>query len=201
MGEDSPGARSRAAGARGRRRAERAPFAAWCLALLAAAAAGAADAPASPPAEGAPAPEFRLQDQKGEWHSLDAYRGRWLVLYFYPKDFTPGCTKQVCAFRDDITAIRKAGAEVVGVSLDDVNSHAEFAAKHSVPFPLLSDATRSVAKSYGVLSSRGDFVYARRDTFLIDPQGRVARHYENVDPEQNVKNVLADLDALRSAAP
>jgi peroxiredoxin Q/BCP len=151
-----------------------------------------------PPAAGRPAPAFRLQDQSGAWHTLEAYRGKWLVLYFYPKDGTPGCTKQVCAFRDDISALRKADAEVLGVSLDDVKSHAEFAAKHHVPFPLLSDADETTAKSYGVLTSRLGFRYARRDTFLIDPEGRIARHYENVDPEANVKQVLADLASLRA---
>jgi peroxiredoxin Q/BCP len=164
--------------------------------------ANAAEAGASAsPAQGAPAPAFKLQDQKGEWHTLDQYRGKWVVLYFYPKDFTPGCTDEVCAFRDDIVALRKAGAQVLGISLDAVESHAEFAAKHNVPFPLLSDSTQSVAKSYGVLTSKAGFTYARRDTFLIDPKGDVARHYENVDPKQNVKNVLSDLDALRSATP
>jgi peroxiredoxin Q/BCP len=186
----------------GRRRSTGVRWVALLLALAFCLPASAADEPANTsPAEGAAAPAFRLQDQHGAWHTLDQYRGRFVVLYFYPKDFTPGCTTQVCAFRDDIVALRKAGAEVLGVSLDDVKSHAEFAAKHGVPFPLLSDATQSVAKSYGVLTSRAGFAYARRDTFLIDPQGRVARHYENVDPKQNVKNVLSDLDALRSAAP
>lgn len=190
----------------GRRRRTDARRAALLLALAFCLPASAADEPADEsanpsPAQGAAAPAFRLQDQHGAWHTLDQYRGRFVVLYFYPKDFTPGCTTQVCAFRDDIVALRKAGAEVLGVSLDDVKSHAEFAAEHGVPFPLLSDASRSVAKSYGVLTSRAGVAYARRDTFLIDPQGHVARHYENVDPKQNVKNVLSDLDALRSAAP
>jgi peroxiredoxin Q/BCP len=188
--------------ATGRRRRNDARRVALLLALAFGLPASAADEPVKPsPAQGSAAPAFRLQDQHGAWHTLEQYRGRWVVLYFYPKDFTPGCTTQVCAFRDDIVALRKAGAEVLGVSLDDVKSHAEFAAEHSVPFPLLSDATRSVATSYGVLTSRAGFTYARRDTFLIDPQGHVARHYENVDPKQNVKNVLSDLDALRSAAP
>jgi peroxiredoxin Q/BCP len=152
--------------------------------------------PGAAPAVGSAAPAFRLQDLKGEWHSLDQYAGKWLVLYFYPKDGTPGCTKQVCAFRDDIVKVKKAGAEVVGVSLDDVASHKEFAEKHSVPFSLLSDADKSTAKSYGVLTSKLGFSYTRRDTFLIDPQGRIAKHYPDVDPEQNVKQVLEDLAKL-----
>ncbi len=160
--------------------------------------AGAADAPAAAgPAVGEQAPGFRLQDQKGDWHSLDGERGRWLVLYFYPKDFTPGCTTEVCAFRDDIVEIRRAGADVLGVSLDDVDSHAEFAEKYHVPFRLLSDAKGETARAYGVLTARAGVQYAKRETFLIDPQGKVARRYVDVDPQQNSKQVLADLAALR----
>jgi len=151
------------------------------------------------PEAGDPAPAFRLQDQNGTWRSLADRHGEWTVLYFYPKDFTPGCTKQVCAFRDDIVELRRAGAEVWGVSLDDVKSHAEFAEKHRVPFPLLSDATHEVATAYGVLASRLGMTYAKRETFLIDPQGRVAKRWRDVDPEANVKDVLAELAALRKA--
>jgi peroxiredoxin Q/BCP len=162
----------------------------------------AADETASaPPQVGQPAPAFKLQDQTGAWRTLEQYRGSWLVLYFYPKDFTSGCTTQACAFRDDVTKLREAGAQVIGVSVDDVKSHAEFAEKYHLPFPLLSDSSKDVARRYGVLASRLGFEYARRDTFLIDPNAVVSKHYENVDPEQNVKQVLADLAALKSAAP
>jgi peroxiredoxin Q/BCP len=154
------------------------------------------ETPAGPQA-GQAAPDFRLQDQKGDWHTLAAERGKWVVLYFYPKDFTPGCTTEVCAFRDDIVALRKAGADVFGVSLDDVKSHAEFAEKYHVPFRLLSDADQSTAKAYGVLTSKLGLSYARRETFLIDPQGVVAKRYPNVDPKENSKQVLADLAALQ----
>lgn len=152
------------------------------------------------PAVGQSAPDFRLQDQKGDWHTLAQERGKWVVLYFYPKDFTPGCTTEVCAFRDDIVALRKAGADVFGVSLDDVKSHAEFAEKYHVPFRLLSDADQSTAKAYGVLTSKLGMHYARRETFLIDPQGQVAKRYANVDPKENSKQVLADLAALKKSA-
>ena len=168
-----------------------------CLALSATALA-AEDAAQESPSPGQPAPAFRLQDQDGTWRTLEQYRGSWVVLYFYPKDFTPGCTTQVCAFRDDITKLRAAGAQVLGVSLDDVKSHAGFAAKYHVPFPLLSDADQQVAKRYGVLTSRMGFSYARRDTFLIGPDGNIARHYENVDPKANVDQVLTDLAVLKS---
>ena len=162
------------------------------LLLLLVAPAWAADVPAGPEA-GQPAADFKLQDQKGKWHTLADYKGEYLVLYFYPKNFTPGCTDEVCAFRDDIHALKKAGAKVVGVSLDDVKSHAEFAEKHSVPFPLLSDAKQDTARAYGVLASKMGFDYARRETFLIGPDGTVVKRYRDVDPKDNVKQVLADL--------
>jgi len=154
----------------------------------------------SGPADGQAAPEFRLEDQKGTWHTLAQHSGKWIVLYFYPKDFTPGCTKEVCTFRDDVIALRKSGAEVLGVSLDDVKSHAEFAEKYHVPFPLLSDSKQETAKAYGVLTSKMGMTYAKRETFLIDPQGKIAKHYRDVDPEKNSKQVLADLDALKKSA-
>ncbi|CAG1773167.1 MAG: peroxiredoxin [Dokdonella sp.] len=153
----------------------------------------------SGPAAGQAAPEFRLQDQKGDWHTLKGEHGKWLVLYFYPKDFTPGCTTEVCAYRDDIVALRKAGADVLGVSLDDVKSHAEFAEKYHVPFRLLSDADGKVAKAYGVYVKRGPMEYARRETFLIDPQGIVAKRYTDVDPKENSKQVLTDLDGFKQS--
>ncbi|KZC17717.1 peroxiredoxin [Rhodanobacter sp. FW510-R12] len=158
-----------------------------------------APASAAAPQAGDAAPAFRLQDQNGHWRTPADFHGHWLVLYFYPKDFTPGCTTEVCTFRDDIAKLRKAGAEVVGVSLDDVKSHAEFAAKYHVPFPLLSDADRSVATAYGVLSSHLGMHYARRTTFLVDPQGKVAKVYVDVDPEKNSAQVLGDLTGLKAA--
>jgi peroxiredoxin Q/BCP len=169
---------------------------ALALVLLSLANSAFAEAPAAPPAVGAAAPAFRLQDQTGAWRSLGDYAGKWLVLYFYPKDGTPGCTTEVCAFRDEITRVRQAGAEVVGVSLDDVSSHEAFAAKHHVPFPLLADVDAAAAQAYGVLESHVGFRYARRDTFVIDPNGRIAKHYPSVDPKQNVAQVITDLAAL-----
>src|SRR5690606_25598083 len=152
------------------------------------------------PEAGAPAPGFALQDQYGRVHRLEDYRGGWLVLYFYPRAFTPGCTGQACAFRDDIVALRKAGAKVVGVSLDEVASQAEFAEKYQVPFPLLSDAGKETARRYGVLAwreGRGD--YSRRETFLIDARGTVVRRYRDVDPQANVAQVLADIGRAGAA--
>jgi len=154
------------------------------------------------PGVGSSAPAFKLQDQKGDWRTLDQYRGKWVVLYFYPKDDTPGCTTEVCTFRDDVLKLHKEGAEVLGVSLDDIKSHAAFAEKYHVPFPLLSDNTQATAKAYGVLtySEKFKMSFAKRETFLIDPAGKVAKHYVDVDPKENSGQVLADLATLKKGA-
>jgi peroxiredoxin Q/BCP len=160
-----------------------------------------ADEPAlAMPQVGQAAPDFRLQDQNGKWHTPADHKGHWVVLYFYPKDFTPGCTTEVCSFRDDVAKLRQQGADVLGVSLDDVKSHAEFAAKYHVPFPLLSDADSKTAQAYGVLASKLGFKYARRTTFLIDPQGKVAKVYQDVDPEKNSAQVLSDLASMKASS-
>jgi peroxiredoxin Q/BCP len=152
------------------------------------------------PAVGSTAPAFKLQDQNGKWHSLSDYRGKWLVIYFYPKDDTPGCTTEACSFRDNIFAFDKLNAAVLGISIDDSASHKAFADKHGLPFTLLADPTRATAKEYGVLKTyMGVMEMARRDTFIIDPQGRVAKHYESVDPDGHSKLVLDDLKALQGA--
>jgi thioredoxin-dependent peroxiredoxin len=143
---------------------------------------------------GSPAPEFKLQDQSGKWHQLKDYRGKWVVLYFYAKDMTPGCTTQACEFRDNIFAFRDAGAVVLGISVDDVDSHKKFAAKHSLPFPLLADPEREITKRYDVMSFTG---FAKRETFLIDPQGRLVKHYLDVDPKGHSQIVLEDLKTLQ----
>jgi len=147
-------------------------------------------------AVGETAPSFRLQDQKGSWHSLEQYSGKWVVLYFYPKDDTPGCTKEACAFRDNIFAFEDIGAVILGVSLDDVASHEAFAEKYSLPFSLLSDAESTTAANYGVLKKMGPFTFAKRQSFIIDPAGNIAKHYEQVDAESHSAEVLADLKTL-----
>jgi len=153
------------------------------------------------PAVGKPAPAFKLQDQAGRWHSLADYKGKWVALYFYPKDDTPGCTTQACGFRDNVFAFNREGAVIVGISVDAVASHKEFAAKHGLPFTILADSDKSVTRSYGVLKTYlGVMEMARRDTFIIDPQGRVAKHYESVNPEGHSQVVLADIKALQAAA-
>lgn len=151
---------------------------------------------------GAAAPEFELPDQDGQLHSLEDYRDQWVVLYFYPKDETPGCTTQACEFRDNIFAFRKLNAQILGVSLDDVESHKKFSENHGLPFPLLADADGKTADAYGVKTKMMGWTVAKRQTFIVDPQGNIARHYEKVDPKSHAATVLADLEALgASAAP
>ena len=150
-------------------------------------------------AVGSPAPAFKLQDQAGMWHSLADYKGKWVALYFYPKDDTPGCTTQACSFRDNVFAFNKEGAVILGISVDDVASHKAFAEKHGLPFTLLADSDKADSKQYGVLKTYiGDMEMARRDTFLIDPQSRIAKHYESVNPEGHSAVVLADIKALKA---
>jgi thioredoxin-dependent peroxiredoxin len=156
-----------------------------------------ASADGTVPAVGSAAPEFKLQDQNGKWHELKDYRGKWVALYFYPKDATPGCTAQACEFRDNIFAFRDANAQVLGISVDDVESHKKFSEKHGLPFPILADSNKEITKKYGVLKTYlGTMELAKRDTFLIDPQGKVVKHYADVDPKADSKNVLADIKAL-----
>lgn len=146
--------------------------------------------------EGKAAPEFKLQDQNGDWHALEDYRGQWLALYFYPKDDTPGCTTEACNFRDNIYAYKAIGAAIVGVSLDDVESHAEFASKYKLPFTILSDTDKSVSKAYNVLRNYMLVKIASRQSFLINPEGVIVKHYAKVDPEKHSEEVLHDLKQL-----
>jgi peroxiredoxin Q/BCP len=146
---------------------------------------------------GIPAPEFTLQDDTGQSRSLSDYRGQPLVLYFYPKDDTPGCTTEACNFRDDYSAYQQAGVTILGVSPDTVNSHVKFKAKFGLPFPLLADVDHKVCELYGVwgrkkmMGREYDGVF--RTTFIIDSQGKVARVFENVKPAEHSTEVLAAL--------
>jgi peroxiredoxin Q/BCP len=151
------------------------------------------------PAIGSVAPEFRLQDQNDKWVSLADQKGKWVVLYFYPKDDTPGCTTEACEFRDNLFAFKALGAIVLGVSVQDVASKKAFAAKNSLPFSLLADIDKSVSKAYGVLVLGG--IFAGRQSFVIDPQGRIAKYYPTVNPSEHSKELLADLKQLTQAAP
>lgn len=149
-------------------------------------------------AVGKPAPAFTLYDQHEHKHSLADYAGKWLVLYFYPKDDTPGCTIEACKFRDDYQRILSLGAEVLGVSLDSTGSHARFASEYNLPFPLLSDPDGKVAREYGCLFKVGLFKLAKRNTFIIDKKGRIARIYRDVDPRRHSEQIITDLQQLQS---
>jgi len=145
---------------------------------------------------GSPAPEFELSDQNGRLHSLEDYRDQWVVLYFYPKDDTPGCTTEACEFRDNIFAFKELNAQILGVSLDDVDSHKAFAENHGLPFPLLADADGVVSSAYGVKTRMLGMTVAKRQTFLVGPDGRIAKHYAEVKPAEHAQQVLADLKSL-----
>jgi peroxiredoxin Q/BCP len=148
------------------------------------------------PALGSTAPEFSLPDQNGHLSNLIDWRGRWVVLYFYPKDDTPGCTEEACHFRDDLQVLKVLGAQVVGISVDDTKSHAAFAQRYHLPFPLLSDADASVAKKYGAYSDWFVTGFAKRYTFLIDPNGRIVQSYLSVDTSRHSVEIIADLKRL-----
>ena len=161
---------------------------------------GAAVHASEQPVVGEPAPDFELPDQDGQLHSLEDYRDQWVVLYFYPKDETPGCTTEACEFRDDIFQYRKLGAQILGVSLDDIESHKAFAENHGLPFPLLSDSEGAVAEAYGVKTKMFGMTVAKRQTFIVAPDGVLARHYETVKPDTHSAEVLADLETLTARA-
>lgn len=151
---------------------------------------------ANVPKSGDIASAFRLTDQNGEIKKLSDFSGQWVVLYFYPKDDTPGCTKEACAFRDDLASLEKLGAKVVGISVDDSDSHAKFAAKYHLPFPLLADEDGKVAESYGALANLFVVKIAKRYTFLIDPKGKISRVYLSVDTSRHSQEIVDDLKNL-----
>ncbi len=151
-------------------------------------------------AEGAQAPDFTLPSHDGTKLKLSSLRGKPVVLYFYPKDDTPGCTREACGFRDAMTQLARHGAVVLGVSRDDPESHAAFRAKHTLPFTLLCDPDHAIAERYGAW--REKTLYGRkslgivRSTFVIDAAGKVARVFRSVKPDGHAEQVLAALDAL-----
>ena len=149
--------------------------------------------------DGDPAPGFVLNDQAGQARQLADYHGKWVVLFFYPKDDTPGCTTEACNFRDDISALTALGAQVVGISTDDGASHARFAEKYHLPFPLLADTDGSVARAYGALTSFGPIKFAKRHSFIIRPDGRLATIYRDVRPSTHSREIQQELKALQAA--
>lgn len=152
---------------------------------------------------GDPAPDFSLPDAEGNQVSLADFKGRRVVLYFYPRDNTPGCTKEACAFRDAYEIFQGKDVAVLGVSTDDAKSHGKFIAKHSLPFPLLVDKAGEVASaysSYGLKKMYGkEYMGISRSTFVIGPDGQLEKIYRKVKPEAHASEVLADIDALASS--
>jgi len=150
-----------------------------------------------PIASGIPAPEFEMLDDTNVLRKLSDYRGKSIILYFYPKDDTPGCTKEACHFRDDYSAYEKAGVVILGVSPDDVESHIKFKQKFQLQFPLLADEGHKVCDQYGVWGPKKylgkEYEGVLRTTFLIDSEGNIKRVYENVRPAEHSVQLLADL--------
>jgi thioredoxin-dependent peroxiredoxin len=150
------------------------------------------------------APDFSLPDTQGTLRSLADFRGQWIVLYFYPKDNTPGCTKEACGFRDEFAAFGAANAVILGVSPNDEASHQKFVQKYDLPFLLLCDPEAAIAKqyeSYGPKKFMGkEYDGFYRHTFIMDPEGKVAKIYRKVKPEPHAQEVLTDLTALQAAA-
>ena len=143
------------------------------------------------------APEFNIMDASGNKISLSDFKGKWLVIFFYPKDDTPGCTKEACNFRDDYSAIKLLGAQVVGISLDKITSHQKFKEKHQLPFILLSDSQGEVAKKYGALFKFMFIKFSKRHSFIIDPQGLIRKEYRSVNPYTHSIQIIDDLKALQ----
>jgi peroxiredoxin Q/BCP len=147
--------------------------------------------------EGDPAPEFTAVAHTGEQMSLAQFRGQPVVLYFYPKDHTPGCTREACGFRDQFEQLKQKGAVVLGVSTDPVSSHEKFARKHNLPFPLLADPDKAIVKAYGVWGRKTmmgrSYMGTHRVTFLIGPDGRIKKIWTNVNPDTHPQEVLAAL--------
>lgn len=147
--------------------------------------------------EGVLAPDFALQDQEEVLHNLSDYRGKKVVLYFYPKDDTPGCTKEACSFRDSFGDFRKNGLVVLGVSKDSISSHAKFQEKYSLPFPLLSDTDTTVIKAYEAWGPKKymgrEYEGVLRITYIIDEEGKILKAYEKVKPQDHAQEILADI--------
>jgi len=143
------------------------------------------------------APSFTLPDSQGNQINSNDFKGKWIVLYFYPKDDTPGCTAEACHFRDDFKLLESLGAKVIGISIDDSFSHKKFAEKYNLPFPLLSDASGEVASRYGALNNFLVIKLAKRYTYLINPQGKIAKIYLSIDTSKHSQEIIDDLKVLK----
>jgi thioredoxin-dependent peroxiredoxin len=147
------------------------------------------------------APNFSLPDQKGEIHELSDYKGKWLLIYFYPRDNTPGCTKEACGIRDSFPNFGKLNAKVLGVSKDSIESHKKFAEKFKLPFTLLSDERKEMLKAYVVWKKKKfmgrEFMGIVRSSVLVNPQGKIVKIYKTVKPPEHANEVLEDLKLLQ----
>ena len=152
---------------------------------------------AEPPKAGEKAPQFSLKDGDGKSVSLKDYKGKWVVLYFYPKNFTSGCTKEAHGFQADQEKFQKANAVVLGVSVDDQASHKDFCSKEGLTFKTLSDSDKKVSEAYGSLMDTAKYgTISQRNTFIIDPKGKIAKVYVSVDPTKHSEEVLVALAEL-----
>ena len=150
------------------------------------------------PKVGMPAPEFSLPDQHGNLRSSMEFRGKWLVLYFYPRDDSPGCVEQAVRYRDAMREIEALGAVVCGISVDNTESHADFARTYNLPYTLLTDRNGATAESFGSLVNLVVIKFARRNTFLITPEGSVSQVYLGVNPSRNAQEVMHDLSMQKA---
>jgi peroxiredoxin Q/BCP len=150
---------------------------------------------------GSKAPAFKAPDQDGTVRSLKDYVGKWVILYFYPKDDTPGCTKEACSLRDGFSQFKRAGIEVIGVSVDSIKKHQKFVEKYSLPFTLLSDEDKKIVEAYGVWGLKKfmgrEYMGTNRVSYLIDPTGKIAKVYESVKPDAHADEVLVDVKSFK----
>ena len=145
---------------------------------------------------GTAAPQIALPDQTGKIRQLSDFKGKWLVLYFYHKNHTSGCTEEAKRFAENFAQFQKQNIAIIGVSLDSVESHKKFAQDLKLPFTLLSDSNKTLSKELGVLQGFGAFSFASRETFLIDPQGTIVYHYDDVNPQHHATQILEDVKRL-----
>ncbi len=149
---------------------------------------------------GTKAPAWKALDQDGEMKASKDYLGKWVILYFYPKDDTPGCTTEACSFRDGFSKFKRGGIEVIGVSVDSVKKHAKFVEKYSLPFTLLADEDKKIVEAYGVWGLKKfmgrEYMGTNRVSYLINPEGKIAKVYDKVKPDEHSDEVLADVKDL-----